>query len=254
MNPGDGHCAWEEMQLAYWDAVAPRYDALYSDRWSRLENQGVVTRLRKLLPSTTEVVLDLGCGTGLGWTLLRQALGREVVYHGIDISPSMLEVCRRNVPGAKLRLGAMTELSEFDANAFDVVTAFFGAASYGSSALGVLESATRVVKPGGMLYLSFFSRFSLRRILHLRTGELERYRTRHEKKALPPLVRVYTKAQLVGACHGTGAFDPCAIEGQGTLAGLCQVPTLWFLSSFLDRHIPTLGHQLEVIGLRGGER
>jgi ubiquinone/menaquinone biosynthesis C-methylase UbiE len=254
MNPGDDHYAWEEMQLTYWDAVASHYDDLYSDRWSQFENRGVVTRLRKLLPPTTQAVLDLGCGTGLGWTLLRQALGREVVYHGIDISPSMLEVCRRNVPSAKLRLGAMTELSEFDANTFDAVTAFFGAGSYGSSALGVLESATRVVRPGGMLYLSFFGRFSLRRILHLRTGELERYRTRHERKAVPPLVRVYSKAQLAGACHDTGAFEPCAIEAQGTLAGLCQAPTLWFLSNFLDRHIPTLGHQLEVIGLRGSER
>jgi 2-polyprenyl-3-methyl-5-hydroxy-6-metoxy-1,4-benzoquinol methylase len=49
---------------------------------------------------------DVGCGTGRITAHLRQ-LGVDVF--GIDLSPGMIEVARRDHPGLRFDLGSMTE-------------------------------------------------------------------------------------------------------------------------------------------------
>src|SRR5579875_2423465 len=64
----------------------------------------ILARYREALSGR---VLELGCGAGriIGYLL---ALGGEV--HGIDISPRMVERCRRAYPGANVREGDLRAL------------------------------------------------------------------------------------------------------------------------------------------------
>jgi SAM-dependent methyltransferase len=63
-------------------------------------------------------VLDVGCGAGrlLGYLL---SLGGDVV--GVDISPAMVERCRRRFPGADVRVADLETLPHSVDGPFDVV-------------------------------------------------------------------------------------------------------------------------------------
>lgn len=52
------------------------------------------------------VVVDLGCGSGILARLVQDA-GYQVI--GIDISAEMIEIARRQAPGADLRVGSLHE-------------------------------------------------------------------------------------------------------------------------------------------------
>ncbi len=49
-----------------------------------------------------DVVLDVGCGTGLNFPLLAEAVGPQGMIIGLDSSPHMLKVARRRVQRQKL--------------------------------------------------------------------------------------------------------------------------------------------------------
>ncbi len=65
-------------------------------------------------------VLDLGCGGGrlLAYLLM---FGGDV--HGVDLSPKMVEHCRRAYPGADVRYGDVTSIGEHVEGTFDAVLA-----------------------------------------------------------------------------------------------------------------------------------
>jgi SAM-dependent methyltransferase len=91
-------------------------------------------------------VLDVGCGSG---EFCRLAAERGGEVSGIDAAEGMIEVARRRVPGADLRVGAMESLP-WDDGSFDVVTAFNSlqfAAGFGAA----LAEARRVTRPGGQV-------------------------------------------------------------------------------------------------------
>lgn len=238
---------WDRMQRDYWDQVAPGYPRLYRDGWSRRENENVVARLRANLPTTTSTVLDLGCGSGLGASLVAQALDHEPAYYGIDISLAMLERCQRAVPGAELRQGPMTDLEPLAGAAFDAVTAFYAAGSYASSLERLLDAASAVLAVDGILYLSVVNRWSLRRLARGRLARLERYHTRREHDATPPLIHVYSRSELRAAIARRPELVLLALEGQGALAGLAEHERLWPLSATLDQLAPDCSHLLELV-------
>lgn len=57
-----------------------------------------VVGLLRLVPG--ETVLDVACGTGLSFPLLREAVGAEGRVIGVELSPEMLEVARQRVARA----------------------------------------------------------------------------------------------------------------------------------------------------------
>lgn len=104
------------------------------------------------LPKTARI-LDYGCGYGRIASEIASAGWREVV--GVDFSAAMIERGRREHPGLDLHCVSALPLDE-PAESFDAVLVFAVlttiAADEAQDAL--MAELRRVLKPGGLMYLS----------------------------------------------------------------------------------------------------
>lgn len=98
-------------------------------------------------------VLDLGCGSG---EFCRLAAARGASVSGIDAAEGMIEISRRLIPGADLRVGAIERLP-WDEDSFDIVTGF-NAFQFASDMLVALREAKRVARPGGQVAICNWGR------------------------------------------------------------------------------------------------
>jgi SAM-dependent methyltransferase len=108
----------QQEQAAGFDAIGARYDEVFPHKDGQLRAGQL---LLQRLPAGASV-LDVGCGTGL--PTARQLVDAGCAVTGIDISPTMLDLARRNVPEASfIRRDAM----DVDAGLgrFHAVVAFF---------------------------------------------------------------------------------------------------------------------------------
>lgn len=78
--------------------VAPLYDVV-SLEWP-VYRAGRVVGIPLLELSPGDTVLDVGCGTGLNFPLLLDAVGSRGRIVGVDRSPQMLSAARRRLPRA----------------------------------------------------------------------------------------------------------------------------------------------------------
>jgi SAM-dependent methyltransferase len=236
-------------KLAYWNSVAPVYDSLYTGGWSRAED-ATISRSLKTFPGDVRTrILDLACGTGLGYELCQGALG-EIAYHGRDIAPQMLTALRRKAPHVQTSCGPMEQLGEFAPASFDVVVCFNGGCSYASGLAALLAEIRRVLVPGGWVYLSLLSRTSFRRLIRGKLCKSERFRTRGHGNTSPGvIVETFLRGEIIDDVADSG-FKLVDIAGRGCFSGLCEIPALWAVSVALDRAFPWFGHTFEVVGRR----
>jgi SAM-dependent methyltransferase len=97
-------------------------------------------------------VADVGCGPGHVTALLHE-LGVDAF--GIDLSPAMIDVARRDHPGLRFEVGSMTDLCLADASAAGLL-AFWSLVYIPDDAVpAVLGHFRRVLRPGGPLLLGF---------------------------------------------------------------------------------------------------
>ena len=106
-----------EIQTAY-DRLAGRWDAWAETVVPDLRSEKAVW-VGEQVPLGGSV-LELGCGTGLP---AAAALASTTQYLGLDISPQMVSLARRNVPGGEFRVEDMRGV-EFPDQSFDAVIAF----------------------------------------------------------------------------------------------------------------------------------
>jgi SAM-dependent methyltransferase len=102
-------------------------------------------------------VLDLGCGAGRLATYLRPLTDQ---YCGVDVSPHMVDHCRRAFAGMRFLQGDMRSLPTLADGSFDAVVAVFNlfdAVSH-EDRLRTLAEARRVLAPGGLLFFSAHNR------------------------------------------------------------------------------------------------
>ncbi len=102
-------------------------------------------------------VLDLGCGAGRLATYLRPLTDH---YSGVDVSPHMVDYCRRTFPGLEFHQADMRELTPIgDAycQAVLAISNLFDAVSH-ADRLRTLSEARRVLKPDGLLVFSTHNR------------------------------------------------------------------------------------------------
>jgi SAM-dependent methyltransferase len=97
-------------------------------------------------------VADVGCGPGQVTAFLRQC---GVDAFGIDLSPAMIEVARRDYPGLPFAVGSMTELGLANASVAGLV-AWYSLIHIPDASIGaVFAQFRRVLRPGGVLLLGF---------------------------------------------------------------------------------------------------
>ncbi|MDN5001278.1 methyltransferase domain-containing protein [Bradyrhizobium sp. GCM10027634] len=110
--------------------------------------------LDRILPSGSESMLDIACGTGVVARLakLRGHTGRLV---GIDLNTAMLAVAREKSSAVEWIEGSALDLP-FDANSFDVVLCQLGLQFFPDRPLA-LKEMVRVLKPGGRAGMSVYS-------------------------------------------------------------------------------------------------
>ena len=103
-------------------------------------------------------VLDVGCGTG---EHLAQAAKRGLKAFGVEPAPAMLDFARRNVPQAEIKQGVATDLPYEDGQ-FDLVI-MVEVLRYldRPDTEKALREARRVLKPGGLLFVTLVNRWAL---------------------------------------------------------------------------------------------
>ena len=98
-------------------------------------------------------VVDMGCGPG-HVTARLHALGVDA--YGVDLSPGMIEVARRNHPELRFEVGSMTEPLDLPDDGLGGVLALYSFIHLPSDVLpAVFAEFHRVLTPGGHLMLGF---------------------------------------------------------------------------------------------------
>jgi SAM-dependent methyltransferase len=98
-------------------------------------------------------VLELGCGSGV---FLRAAADLGAQVFGLDASEALIEIARRRVPEADLRVGDMQFLP-YEDDSFDVV-AGFNSLFFADDMVAALREAGRVVRPGAPVLIQVWGR------------------------------------------------------------------------------------------------
>jgi SAM-dependent methyltransferase len=107
-------------------------------------------------------VLDVGCGPGL---TIDHFVGRGFEFHGVDISPAMIQQCRAafaSVPAAHFSVGRI-EAMDFPDATFDLVISL-GVVEYIADDEAAIREMARVTRPGGSIIVSLPNRASPYRI------------------------------------------------------------------------------------------
>ncbi|BCY10326.1 class I SAM-dependent methyltransferase [Actinoplanes sp. L3-i22] len=95
---------------------------------------------------------DVGCGPGQVTARLR---GLGVDAFGIDLSPGMIDVARRDHPGVRFAVGSMTDLPLADRSVAGVL-AFWSLIHVPDETVpAVLGHFHRVLRPGGPILIGF---------------------------------------------------------------------------------------------------
>lgn len=240
----------------YWDRLATTYDSLYQSPWSRYEDsltQRTLTREYRIAGGTQ--VLDLGCGSGLGFRLLKSQFP-ELSYTGIDFSPRMLSELLRRHPGATTNCGnVVAVMSSIKVRSFDLIIAINTSASFFDEPKEVMRQISRLLKPTGRYSLSFLNKSSLRRVLHNLRDDRESYRTRgdHDASISGVNALVYEPSQLVGMAKDVNLVVS-SIEYQSVLGGVLEHRFTIPLEKVLMRVRPRLGHSVSISGSLGCAR
>src|SRR5919198_741331 len=128
---------------------AERWGPLWGARpadWALSEDQQIPTyeeALRRVGLAPGQLVLDIGCGVG---AFLRLVVAHGARAFGLDASEALLDVARRRVPEADLRLGDMEALP-YDDDTFDLVCGF-NAFFFANDIVAAVREAGRVAKRG----------------------------------------------------------------------------------------------------------
>ncbi|MFD0022238.1 class I SAM-dependent methyltransferase [Streptomyces sp. NPDC058382] len=146
--------SWLADTRASYDTVAADYADQVRDLLDRSPHERAALALFADLVRTAGggPVADVGCGPGR-ITAHLSGLGADAF--GIDLSPAMIEVARRDHPGLRFEVGSMTDLDLADTSAAGIV-AWYSLIHVPDDEIGpVLAHFRRVLRPGGLLLLGF---------------------------------------------------------------------------------------------------
>ncbi|MEU3276091.1 class I SAM-dependent methyltransferase [Streptomyces antibioticus] len=133
---------------AVFDALGPVYEKAFAH--SSAHHASLDWLLGRLAPGSR--VLDVGSGTGRPTAQTLVSAGHRVL--GVDVSPVMVELASRQVPGAEFRLADVSELT-LDDGSFDAVCVYFSLLQTDRPGQAeLIARLTRALAPGGTLVLA----------------------------------------------------------------------------------------------------
>jgi len=178
--------------IRYYEALAPRYDAKYSNP-SMAYMRSVEWRiLLASLPSPPSLLLDLGCATGRFSVALARR-GHRVI--GLDLAPTMLHLASRRAsrrPSTTQHihlLCASAERLPLRPEILDGVLALFGVLNHVSSLTRTLRGLSQSLRPGAPLLSTLANRLSLPNLV----SRARRTGLRSLLSIPPSWVRLYTR-------------------------------------------------------------
>ncbi len=139
-----------EPTRATYAIVAESYDDHVPPLAEDVQDRALFTAFAELVRDGP--VADLGCGTGRVTAFLAEA-GLDVV--GVDLSPEMLAVARREHPGLRFSVGSLLDLDLPDGGLAGAVAWYSIIHTPPSRLPGVCAELFRVLRPGGYLQLGF---------------------------------------------------------------------------------------------------
>jgi ubiquinone/menaquinone biosynthesis C-methylase UbiE len=140
---------WESINRAFFDAISGEYDQWLDGAHGKLTDQ--MARLASV--SAGEMVLDIGCGTGLLTCRLAAGAGLQGRVVAIDISAGMLARARavaEEYPNASFYQASASPPLWFRADTFDLIC-ISDSLSYLDAPQVVLDEARRMLRPRGRL-------------------------------------------------------------------------------------------------------
>lgn len=112
------------MTYSQYDKIASKYDCLFCDEMSLVENREV----GEMLPPLNGSILDIGCGTGLLTEIVKI---NPLNYLGVDPSKGMLEQFIKKHPEYKTRLLCEPfDGRKINCKKYNNIIALFGSPSY----------------------------------------------------------------------------------------------------------------------------
>ena len=138
----DSHRAFFDNLAADWDL---QYTAEDLERLSRL--------IDKLDVQPGMCVLDLGCGTGILFDMLRRKVGNKGLVTGVDISTAMVERAQRNFPFDNVTVvDADACCLPFQDSTYDMAVSFAAFPHFHEKRQSLSE-VDRVLKQGAKYYI-----------------------------------------------------------------------------------------------------
>ena len=134
------------MRSLSFGAISGRFYALFN---RNPESNRIVVDLLGLTPA--DRVLEVGCGPGAATELAAQRIGADRVA-AIDPSSTFIEMVRKRVPGADVRVGSATDIP-FDDGMFTVIWSIASMHHWPEREPG-LAAQTAKLAPGGRLVVA----------------------------------------------------------------------------------------------------
>ncbi|NBB81698.1 MAG: methyltransferase domain-containing protein [Verrucomicrobia bacterium] len=254
----------------YYDAIAMDYDSLYGDVFSQVENSIIADRLSEIVQSGDRI-LDLGCGTGLGRSLLGQGV-QGLHYNGLDLSERMIACARqkhRNVSDSSFLIGDMTDLSMYPEDSFDCVISLFGSFSHVPNPTEAGKEMWRVCAPGGRILIMTYSRFSMRNLFDFQrtlssggvpsVGEYSIRNSGGQEISSP--AHFYTPSRVksvfedfdevsVSGLNAVFELNSAKVSARALKLGFASVKRTMLFEQVLLSRLPGLAHSLVVQGVK----
>lgn len=183
---------------------ATRWGPLWGARpedWAACEDQQLPTyemALERVGLDAGDRVLDVGCGVG---AFLRLVAERGGEPHGVDAAEALVELARRRLPDADIRVGEMEHLP-YDDGEFDLVTGF-NSFFFADDMVAALREARRVAKRRAPVVIQVY-------------GAHERC----DLEAMKEIARRYFPPRPPGAPADPDFSEPGALERLARAAGL----------------------------------
>lgn len=153
---------------AFYDGLAAEWDLQFTSE--DLERLSHIVDTLGIEPGMD--ILDVGCGTGVLFDLLRRVVGDEGTVTGVDFSIQMARVAHRNFPFPNVNVvDADTLALPFRDSSFDLAISFSAFAHFANQQQA-LNEVERVLKPAGRFCIIHLISSTELSDLHHRAGGL----------------------------------------------------------------------------------